>query len=278
MELYIEYIIIDNSFIDYSIMGLIELTIGVKIKKINKLLVCCIGTGCAFILPYLYGCRVALVLFRLLTSIILVLLIKKYKSFKNFATYYLLFMTYTFLIGGAVLGVINMLGLQYRSSSIIMYSYELPLGVFGVILLLVIRGVMCMCKLIKRKLKSANSMYDVRFYNNGDCVDCLAFFDTGNNITCDSKGVIIISIETLLKLYKDVDISIVFGDNERNDIFKEKKYLSVSGVGKSEKYLSFVIDNMMIGKRNFKCPRIAVAMKNFQDFDCILHKDYVEGV
>ena len=224
MELYIEYIIIDNSFIDYSIVRLIELTMGSTIKKKNKFLVCCIGTGCAFILPYLYGCRVVLVLFRLLTSIILVLLIKKYKSFKNFATYYLLFMTYTFLIGGAVLGVINMLGIQYRASSLIMYSLELPLGVFGIVLLLVVRSVICICKLIKRKLKSANSMYDVRFYNNGEIVDCLAFFDTGNNITCDSKGVIIISIETLLKLYKDIDISIVVGDDERKDIFKEKKY------------------------------------------------------
>jgi hypothetical protein len=55
------------------------------------------------------------------------------------------------------------------------------------------------------------------------------------------------------------------------------EYIDISGIGETEKYLSFEINSIELGGKEYRNQRIAVAYKNFGDYDCILYKDFVKG-
>ena len=117
-----------------------------------------------------------------------------------------MFMTYTFLIGGVILGLINLLHIDYTMSGIFMYKFEFPLGLFISIFLLVIRLIFISVKLIKNKLQTSNYFYELTIKNGEICEKTTAFLDTGNNVKFNSMGVNIISTNLFLKLYKDIDL------------------------------------------------------------------------
>lgn len=277
MELYIEYVLMDNIIMNYIILKLLDITLGVKIRKVNKALVCGFGAIFSIFLPYLYFSKIILLGYRILVSITLVLLIKKFKKFKNYLTYYALFMAYTFLIGGVCYGVINLLGIEYTSTNLIMNSFEFPFGLLVLILMLAIKLICSVIKVIKKKLRSANYMYDITLIDSDRMVSTVGFFDTGNNVVFKDNGVNIISIGLFMELYKDIDLTEVMlkKNNIRN--LKNINYIDISGIGSGEKYLSFEIDEMRVAGIKYLGARIAVAMKNFGDYDCILHRQFVKG-
>ena len=45
----------------------------------------------------------------------------------------------------------------------------------------------------------------------------------------------------------------------------------------TEKYLTFLVDGLEVNGEIYQNVRLAVAVKNFGDYDCILHKDFVRG-
>lgn len=277
MELYIEYVILDNWVIDYMILKLLETTIGNKIAKKNKIFVCVLGVFFATFMPFLYKFQLVVGMYKILVSIILVMCIKKYNKLKDFATYYFLFIAYTFLIGGVILGVISLLGIKYTMSNVIIFNFNFPIGVFLLIILFVLKLIKMTLNIIKSKLRKAGFMYEIMLQDNGKEVLCCGFFDSGNNVVVNGKGVSIISINLFLKLYGNMDLHKVLTRKIEEGVLKNIEYINISGIGEGDKYLSFQIDMMSIGGCEYNNPRIAVAMKNFGDYDCILHKDFVKG-
>ena len=81
VELYIEYVLIDNFVVDYILLKFIEKTLGVKIYRIRFALFLILGVISALFLPYLYFDSGLMFLYRIFVSIILTLCIKKYKNF-----------------------------------------------------------------------------------------------------------------------------------------------------------------------------------------------------
>jgi len=151
MQLYIEYVILDNCVIDYMILKLIDISTGQKIKKLNKVLVCGLGTIFAVFMPFLHDQKLALFFYRIFTSLILVMCLKKYKKTTNFLTYYCLFFAYTFLLGGAMLGLIEWMGINYSMSGLYLYTFEFPLSVFALIFILFFRLITSFVKIIRTK-------------------------------------------------------------------------------------------------------------------------------
>lgn len=277
MELYIEYVILDNLVIDYMILKFLEITLGGKISKIRKFLTCFCGTIFALIMPFLYGFNMLLIVYRIISSIVMVLCIKKYKTFKNFILCYLLFVTYTFLLGGLILGIIQIFNIDYSMSGIFMYKFEFPISVFALIVLLLTKLFLKFMCVVKKKLKTSNYLYEVVLIDNGNIVKTIAFFDTGNNVNDENMGVNIISINLFLRICKDVNFENIVLKNIEKLNLKDTKYIDIKSIGHEEKYLSFVVDCLEVNGNKYNNSRVAVAMKNFGEYDLILHKDYVGG-
>lgn len=278
VEFYIEYVLLDNILITYFILKLIDITTGICIKNLNKLIVCIMGSVFAIFLPFLSFNKFIIFIYRIFVSIILVLCIRKFKKFKSFAVVYLLFMTYTFLAGGVCFGLINLLGIEYTTSNLIFYSFEFPISIFIIIFLLMLKLIFRLVILFKIKVKKSNYLYNVTLVDGEKTTNTIGFFDTGNNIMVEGCGVNIISISLFLKLYQGIDITQIFLKKEQIDNLKNIKYIHISGIGDGDKYLTFIIDKMKVDELVFENARIAVAMKNFEDYDLILHNQYIRGI
>jgi len=278
MQLYIEYVIIDNCVINYIITKLFDITNGFKIRKINKFLFCLVGTITALFLPYLYTHSILLILYRVIVSIIMTFTLRKYKSIQNFICYYVMLIAYTCLMGGAILLLINWLGIKYSATSIMLYSFKFPLGLFGLILIFLVFVLSKSINVIKAKFNNSNYIHNVVFEDCGSSIEVVGFFDSGNNVTYNGFGVNIISVDLFLKMYPKVDIiNILLYKKDKLTYLKNIQYINISSIGQANKYLSFEIDKMLVDGVVYSTPRLAVAIKNFKDFDCVLHKDFVKG-
>lgn len=277
MQLYIEYVLLDNIVIDYILIRLIEKTTGEYVALRNKIFDPVLGAVLAIFLPFVSKIKGLCFLYKMISSIIVVLCIRRYKNIKKFITYYLLFITYTFLIGGAILWLIQILNIEYSMSGLFMYKFEFPLGIFAIIVLILIKLLYKSIELIKSKLASSNYMYTVAIYDGGKKIKASALFDSGNNVVFENRGVNIISIGMFLMLYNDIDLQLLFDHKINNNLLKGLEFVEIKGIGGGEKYITFVIDSLEVGGVKYPMTRVAVAMKNFGNYDCILHKDFVGG-
>lgn len=277
VELYIEYVILDNFSMNFVILKMLDKLLGVKIGWVNKSIICILGSIFAIFLPYLYFNKFLLFLYRIVVSIILVMSIRRFRSIMSFLQAYGLFILCTFVCGGVCYGMINLLGIEYTKSGILISDFEFPIGLFITIMLVVMGGVLRLLDLCKRKLYRANYIYKIILIDGEKRVESFGFCDTGNNVIFDSNGVNIISLDLFSRLHQDVDLtSVVLGKVADGDL-RGVEYIPIAGLSQSKKYLSFLIDKMIVGEEEFSYPRIAVALKDFGEYGCILHRQFVRG-
>ena len=278
MDLYIEYVIIDNMVMNYVILKMIDVTMGATIKKFNKVTVCSMGTVFAIFLPYLYFNKLLLFGYRFVVSIILVLCIQRFKKLRLFLGVYFLFVLYTFLLGGVCFGLINIMGFEYSASNLIMSTFEFPMGIFVLILFMLLLMFKRIILYAKNRFRVSNYMYNVTIFDGCNSASIVGFMDSGNNIELDNNGINIISVSTFLKLHKDIDLMDVIQKKKNIKGLQCVDYINIGGIGEEEKYLTFKIDKMEVNGRIFVAPRMVLAMKNFGNYDCILHRQFVEGI
>jgi hypothetical protein len=130
---------------------------------------------------------------------------------------------------------------------------------------------------LRKQLKISNYLYNIKLVDGENEACGVGFLDSGNNIEVDG-GVNIISLNMFLKLHKEISIDKFLLKKVPNNYLKDSKYITITGLAGGEKYLSFVVDMMFIESTMVENVRVAVALKNFEKFDCVLHKSFVGGV
>ena len=271
MEVYIEYILFDNLAIDILIIKILEVLNKRKFNIFNLIVSAILGAVSVVFLPYLHN-KFLLFTYKILISIIMVLLLKKYRKIKEYIINFILFYFATFLVGGMVIGFINIMGIEYMMGNMIMYRFDCPIGVLILLPLCVFALIKIMCKLVMRKVKISKSLYNITIYNYGKEYKMLGFLDTGNALKYNGNAVNIISIGAYIKLSEE---KLCAESNNGNCGFKDIEYIEVGGIGNYQKFMSFTVDEMMVEDKRFECVRLAVAMKNFDDYDCVLHSEFV---
>ena len=186
--------------------------------------------------------------------------------------------TYTFLVGGVIFGIINFLGIKYTISNLIIYNFDFPIGVFVAIVMLMLKIVSGVVTIIKEKFRKTCYIYPIVIKDNGVVFKTSAYWDSGNNVKVEDKGVSIISLGLFLRLYKTIDLQKLYCQDFDNCGLKNPKYITIKGVGRGNRCLSFEIDQLILNNRIIKDVRVAVAMRNFEEYECILYKDMLGGV
>lgn len=277
MAIYIEYVIIDNVVMDYIIISFMELTLGRKFGRWNKVLLLILASISALVLPVLIEYKLLAFLYKIITSIILTLCIQRYKKLKQFLLNYLMFFAYTAFVGGVCLALIQLLGIEYTMSSVVMYNFDFPVGVFGLLLLFVVRIMNKVIRVSKDKIRQCNCMHKIKLVDMGNCVQGYGFLDTGNNIKYNGGGVSIISIDLFLKLYKNIKIQDVLMCKTDNLNLKGCECIYIRGIGNMEKYLSFVLDYIEVDNIRIDNPRLAITLKSFSEYDVILSNEFLRS-
>ncbi len=284
MEVYIEYVIFDNLIMDYLILFFTKFTLSSKVKKINLICSTMLGVVGAVLMPLITISIYLMLLLKLLLGLAMVLLLKKYKNFREFLTHLLLFFTYTFVFGGLCYAVLNMFNLPVSNSGLIINGFEVPMGLF---MLLIAGYVYLLIKLVgylRHKNEYINYYFDVEIKTCGNSYFVRGYLDSGNKLYDEQTHlpVVVISFKTFCKLFKKVPLQNYLLKRTENLGLKNAHYISVNNVVGTNDMLVFEVDEIKISNHSFNKNNnkilLGVSQKDFgSEFECLLHSEFLKG-
>jgi len=196
MTVYIEYVLIDNFLIDYALLKCTFLIMGKQIKRLRLILCALLGSIIALVYPLISGVAVLSTIIKILTGLLLTLLSAKYNGIKDYFYCTLLFFLLTFLAGGTVIGVMQILGLNYSTKTFIAIGF-LPA-------LLIIKGVASFIKELYKRKGVMKGLYPVEMQVDGYMVKTNGFMDTGNNLYYNNAPCIVCGKAFFKRIIKGV--------------------------------------------------------------------------
>lgn len=213
MTVFIEYVLLDNFIIDYLVLkATFELT-GLEYRRWRLAVCAFFGAVFALIYPMLYVHVVLLTAIKILFGLSLIMTANSYKDLKSLYVNVLVFFAYTFLIGGAVIGVYNLLGIPLGSES------SVALAVIPVYLLL--SGLNKLVRHFYKRKDVVPFIRDLEISAFGMQLKAKGFLDSGNGLYDGDNPIIVcsnifaerfLSVDKLAKIkYKRIEINTVNG-------------------------------------------------------------------
>lgn len=277
MEVYIEYVILDNLIIDSILIYLTNLTMRTKINKYRLFTASVVGTIFAIFLPFLKINNIVLIFVKLLVGLFIVLIFSKLKL-KDILLNYIIFITYTFMMGGLCFGILYLLNSNVSINGLIVYNFNIPISI---IILLIFIYFLIMKKFIKYRKNILNLTYPVEIFKDNKSIKLNGFLDTGNQIYDEfGNPIIVISLNSFLNAYPNISILKVATNNVTEYDVKTSKYLTISTANAITKMLTFKCDKVKILEdkttKIYKDVVVGVSNSNFnKKFDCILHQEFI---
>ena len=262
MTVYIEYVLIDNFLIDYLLIKATFSTTGVTVRRGRLFLCALLGAGIALIYPLFSNYYLLQTVFKILSGLLIVALSANFKTAKSFIINALVFFSYTFITGGAIIGVYNLLGLTYDNEftvAIIVIPVYLLISVFEKVV-----------KHLYRRKDTACFNIKIEIALNKNKITLNGFYDTGNGVYDGDSPVIFCGKEIFKKL---------IGDNFLRVKLKKIFIRTVSGFTEN---FAVKLDQLMI--YNSDEPNIynnvtlcAVSKSVGEGYDVILHPALMEN-
>ena len=184
MNVYIEYVLADNLVIDTLLLWLATVTLKIPYKKYRVLLGGAVGTACAVVSVFVSGVWT----YALKTLCLIVMCIVTVGFGKKLFWHILLTTAYTFVLGGAIVGLFNLFKVDYLDASGQFYQMRVPLFVYVLALALVVFLCYCIAVYVKQVKKIAPHItkivvkLDKNYTLSGFC-------DSGNTLTHDGLPV-----------------------------------------------------------------------------------------
>lgn len=276
MEVYIEYVILDNLIINSILIYLTLITTRTKINKYRLMTSSVVGTIFAIIMPLISISSVLLFLLKLLVGLVIVLIFSKMEIRKIMINYFL-FMSYTFLMGGFCFGILYFLKANVNINGLIIYNFNVPVSL---IILTIFIYFLILKKFIKYRKNIVNLSYPVEVVKDKITLKLSGFLDTGNQVYDENgKPIVVISLKSFLGAYPNISLIKVLTCNITNYDLKNSKYMTIASSFATSKMLTFKCDKIKItldhSIKEFKDVTIGVSNSNFnKKFDCILHSEY----
>ena len=278
MQVYIEYVIIDNLLIDYFILSITQKMCKTNCKNYKLWLIALLGTFISILSPFLSG--VYLVLTKILCSVLIpFLLLEKNKGkllFKRFLVVFLCFLLSTMIMGGACIMLCSLLGIDYTISDGSLQIYNFPIG----LALLVCFVMYVIVKNLVRNFYSVKHLskflYDITLKNEQKTFVCKAFLDTGNRAVDEktNQPIVLINFSIFSKLFPEIKLTDLLLKRYQNFKLKNMHEIDIKSLSNSSKILVFEIDNIMIDEKVITNFMLGLSLKNFNETlsaDCILN-------
>ncbi|MBO7149701.1 MAG: sigma-E processing peptidase SpoIIGA [Clostridia bacterium] len=260
MTVYIEYVIINNVIIDYLMLKATFLLTGNPLHKRRLFLCAFLGGVTALVYPTLEINQVILTLVKIMAGLLIVLLASEYKSVKSFYVNAVIFFFYTFLTGGVIIGVFNLLGIEYQTE-LIVASIVIPVY-------LVLKVLAKVKDYFFRRKTVESFLYKVELSLNNQTLVAKGFLDTGNSLLDNGEPVILCDKHFAKKLIA-------------NNIAKIKfKKIEISTATGKRQNLAFKLDRLVLytldKEHIFNNVMVCISHLNFRDYSVILHPDLIK--
>jgi stage II sporulation protein GA (sporulation sigma-E factor processing peptidase) len=259
MQVYIELALIENFCIDFTLLACTKI-ICRNISSYFRIIISAIlGAGFAVLFPLISFGKILSIVIKLLAGVLMCLIGGWTGKIKSILVYILCFFVLCALLGGTLIFLFTLSGIEYESG----YGYILssvPIGIpmlFAFILFLV-------CKKLVKRLKNVSCKFVTCHICAGEfSTDVKGFFDSGNNVYYFGQP---ISIIPPAVAYKIIDKSRI------------KDSVKIHTVAGSRKIDVFTCDSLEIKNGDkitvYKGVRLGIGGDELQQ--AILHPDLLE--
>lgn len=254
MVVYVEYVFIDNFVIDMLIFKLSSALANIPFSRWRLLFCSFLGAIFALLYPLITADETVIAVAKIAFGFLLTSLAGKFDCAKKYLNFTLVFMTVTFLFGGAVYGIFFILGLN-ASSEISIGLMILP--VFAVYLI----SQKFLRYLFRKKVK--DGFYaDAEIIFGSEKIILKGFFDTGNELYDGVSPVIVATKSAILPALSEKTL-------------KNSKRISVTTVAGTSRKILLKPSAVVIyckDKRNiFYNVSLCLTNEKFDGYDAILH-------
>ncbi len=274
MQVYIEYVIIDNLIIDYLILSLSLRISNCKTNKIKLILSSIIGTIVAVVMPFFNINYLYLFLVKILLALLMCYVAGSYLSIKKYLITVGSFLGVTFLFGGLIFAIFYLADVDFEKGFNFNYDSAFPIG-FTILIIYIVY--VFLKRLIVKLLKIKGISPFVRkciLVVQGKRISVVGFIDSGNRLFDAKTGLpvivgskaLFIKIESLNAKIKDVgniQIKTVNGESQIK-IYLLDKLLIYNGQSVN------IYNNVLIGRAN----------SDFNDqvkYELLLNPSLIEG-
>lgn len=279
MEVYIEYVIFDNYVIDITILALLCKTLSFRPSKLRLLCSASFGVVCAILMPFVSVGVLALFAIKLAVGVVMVLLLRRHKSFVEYMVSFVLFMTYTFVLGGACFGLSLMFG--GSAVGVLVNAYQIPMGAIVLIVYFYIYLLFKLISYLKHKGKNLSLYYDVVITIKDKKYYVRGYIDSGNNIFDDGKPVVVFSRSAFAKTFKEFPLQNLLLCKTQNIPFTNAHFVDYHTASGVSQMLIFDVDKIELKNSERSVERsdvlVGVGKTNMfsNSFDCLLNNDFM---
>ncbi|MDE6276215.1 MAG: sigma-E processing peptidase SpoIIGA [Clostridia bacterium] len=194
MQVYIEYVIANNLFINALILILTLRFMRYKLNKLAVFIASALGTVFAVFLPIYDALNIFI--FKLILSLIMIAIVLGKCGIKKYLCGCGIFYALTFALGGVTVGLASLFSYELAdlSSSLIPFY----VAIAGIALTLAQKLIHKYIVLAKRKSRYEDT---VILSANGKQITCKAYYDSGNRLYYKNKPTIIVDESIALQLY-----------------------------------------------------------------------------
>ena len=184
MNVYVEYVLLDNLVIDTILLWAAAITLKLPLKRYRLVLGGFVGAACAFASVFVGGVWIYLVKTVCLVGMCVVAVGFGKKLF----WYILLTVAYTFVLGGAIVGLFNLFNIDYLTPDGQFYNMQVPLFVY--VLAVAVVAFLCYSITIYVKQVKKIALHIVKIDVTLDKTYTVSgFCDSGNTLTHDGLPV-----------------------------------------------------------------------------------------
>ena len=191
MEVYIEYVIIDNLVIDFLLLKLARKSVRIENKNLPIFLSACLGSAIAVLLPLFNLSNGFLYVVKIILGALLALLSGKFRTIREYVLCFHVFLFFTFLFGGATAAVFYFFGKDFNALDFT-YNAEISLGVILAIAFSVFFLSERIIMKIYRKREIAPFIRKCEIEANGEKIQLCGLVDSGNRLYHKKTGAPII--------------------------------------------------------------------------------------
>ena len=264
MEIVVEQVLFDNFFIDFIVLLLTNKLLKFNARKRNIFLGAIIGMVGAIMLPMLYFSDILIWSFKISIGFCMVIVLKKYKSFKEIIVGFLTILSLTFVFGGLSFAILIAVNKRADLNSLIIGNYKVPVGVCLLVVLIYWWLFNKLMNYIKSKNIVSKFTYDIQIQVKDAIFNFRAYLDSGNKLkSSEGKDVSLISLSCFNKI------------NQKFKNFSKIEFIQTQSAVGENAVMVFEVDDLIINKENEKISTkkalIGVTKTEFKDFDCLLN-------
>ena len=180
MNVYVEYVELDNFVIDTLLLWAVALTLRLPYKWWRIALGGLVGAGCAVVSTFVHGFW----LYLLKGACLILMCVVTVGFGKKLFWHILLTVAYTFVLGGAIIGLFNLFKIDYLNGDGQFYQMKVPLFVYVIAVALV--AFLCYSIVVFVKNAKKSAPYRVKVQIELDKVYTVdGFCDSGNSLSYD---------------------------------------------------------------------------------------------